>query len=52
MTRATAVNWGEKGIRVNGVKPGPTESRMMTSIKKGAPLPRPPCMTVVPSRSR
>ncbi|MEX1146977.1 MAG: SDR family NAD(P)-dependent oxidoreductase [Sphingomonadales bacterium] len=36
LTRAAAVEWGEKGIRVNCINPGPIESRMMESIEKGA----------------
>lgn len=36
LTRAAAVEWGEKGIRVNCINPGPIESRMMTSIEEGA----------------
>jgi NAD(P)-dependent dehydrogenase (short-subunit alcohol dehydrogenase family) len=36
LTRAAAVEWGEKGIRVNCINPGPIESRMMSSIEEGA----------------
>lgn len=36
LTRAAAVEWGAKGIRVNCINPGPIESRMMASIEKGA----------------
>jgi len=36
LTRAAAVEWGAKGIRVNCINPGPIESRMMTSIEEGA----------------
>lgn len=35
LTRAAAVEWGGKGIRVNCVNPGPIEGRMMASIEKG-----------------
>jgi NAD(P)-dependent dehydrogenase (short-subunit alcohol dehydrogenase family) len=36
LTRTAAVEWGEKGIRVNCVNPGPIEGRMMQSIEEGA----------------
>ncbi|MFN3844252.1 MAG: SDR family NAD(P)-dependent oxidoreductase [Paracoccaceae bacterium] len=36
LTRAAAVEWGAKGIRVNCINPGPIESRMMASIEEGA----------------
>lgn len=36
LTRAAAVEWGAKGIRVNCINPGPIESRMMSSIENGA----------------
>lgn len=36
LTRAAAVEWGSKGIRVNCINPGPIESRMMASIEQGA----------------
>lgn len=36
LTRAAAVEWGAKGIRVNCINPGPIESRMMDSIEEGA----------------
>ncbi len=36
LTRAAAVEWGAKGIRVNCINPGPIESRMMSSIEEGA----------------
>ncbi len=36
LTRAAAVEWGGKGIRVNCINPGPIESRMMASIEEGA----------------
>ena len=36
LTRAAAVEWGAKGIRVNCLNPGPIESRMMDSIEEGA----------------
>lgn len=35
LTRAAAVEWGEQGIRVNCVNPGPIDSRMMSSIEEG-----------------
>lgn len=35
LTRAAAVEWGAKGIRVNCINPGPIESRMMASIEEG-----------------
>lgn len=35
LTRAAAVEWGAKGIRVNCINPGPIESRMMAAIEKG-----------------
>jgi len=36
LTRAAAVEWGARGIRVNCINPGPIESRMMSSIEEGA----------------
>ncbi len=36
LTRTAAVEWGDKGIRVNCINPGPIESRMMASIEEGA----------------
>ncbi len=36
LTRAAAVEWGGKGIRVNCINPGPIKSRMMSSIEEGA----------------
>lgn len=36
LTRAAAVEWAAKGIRVNCINPGPIESRMMSSIEEGA----------------
>ncbi|MBL4918987.1 SDR family NAD(P)-dependent oxidoreductase [Szabonella alba] len=36
LTRAAAVEWGGKGIRVNCINPGPIDSRMMESIEEGA----------------
>jgi len=36
LTRAAAVEWGAKGIRVNCINPGPIESRMMDAIEEGA----------------
>lgn len=36
LTRAAAVEWGSKGIRVNCINPGPIESRMMAAIEEGA----------------
>ena len=36
LTRAAAVEWGAKGIRVNCINPGPIESRMMAAIEEGA----------------
>ncbi|AZQ69187.1 SDR family oxidoreductase [Silicimonas algicola] len=36
LTRAAAVEWGPKGIRVNCINPGPIDSRMMKSIEEGA----------------
>ena len=36
LTRAAAVEWGAKGIRVNCINPGPIESRMMASIEEGS----------------
>lgn len=36
LTRAAAVKWDAKGIRVNCINPGPIESRMMCSIEEGA----------------
>lgn len=36
LTRAAAVEWGGKGIRVNCINPGPIQSRMMASIEEGA----------------
>jgi NAD(P)-dependent dehydrogenase (short-subunit alcohol dehydrogenase family) len=36
LTRAAAVEWGGKGLRVNCINPGPIESRMMASIEEGA----------------
>ncbi|MFN4171972.1 MAG: SDR family NAD(P)-dependent oxidoreductase, partial [Pseudorhodobacter sp.] len=36
LTRAAAVEWGGKGIRVNCINPGPIESRMMDAIEEGA----------------
>ena len=36
LTRAAAVEWGAKAIRVNCINPGPIESRMMASIEEGA----------------
>lgn len=36
LTRAAAVEWGAKGIRVNCINPGPIESRMMASIEESA----------------
>lgn len=36
LTRAAAVEWGAKGIRVNCINPGPIESRMMASIEERA----------------
>jgi NAD(P)-dependent dehydrogenase (short-subunit alcohol dehydrogenase family) len=36
LTRAAAVEWGAKGIRVNCINPGPIDSRMMASIEEGA----------------
>lgn len=35
MTRTAALEWGEKGIRVNCVNPGPLEGRMMEEIAAG-----------------
>jgi NAD(P)-dependent dehydrogenase (short-subunit alcohol dehydrogenase family) len=32
MTRTAALEWGEKGIRVNCINPGPIEGRMMTDF--------------------
>lgn len=32
MTRTAALEWGERGVRVNCVNPGPLEGRMMDSI--------------------
>jgi NAD(P)-dependent dehydrogenase (short-subunit alcohol dehydrogenase family) len=32
MTRTAAMEWGEHGIRVNAVNPGPIEGRMMTDF--------------------
>lgn len=36
LTRAAAVEWGAKGIRVNCINPGPIASRMMSAIEEGA----------------
>lgn len=36
LTRAAAVEWGAKGLRVNCINPGPIESRMMSAIEQGA----------------
>jgi len=35
MTRTAALEWGEHGVRVNCVNPGPLEGRMMESIAAG-----------------
>ena len=35
MTRTAALEWGEQGIRVNCVNPGPLEGRMMEEIAAG-----------------
>lgn len=35
MTRTAAVEWGDRGIRVNCVNPGPLEGRMMEEIAGG-----------------
>lgn len=35
MTRTAALEWGEAGVRVNCVNPGPIEGRMMEAIASG-----------------
>lgn len=35
MTRTAALEWGEAGIRVNAINPGPLKGRMMESIAAG-----------------
>jgi NAD(P)-dependent dehydrogenase (short-subunit alcohol dehydrogenase family) len=32
VTRTAALEWGEKGVRVNAINPGPIEGRMMTDF--------------------
>lgn len=35
MTRTAALEWGERGVRVNCINPGPLEGRMMEQIAAG-----------------
>lgn len=35
MTRTAALEWGEQGVRVNCINPGPLQSRMMEEIAAG-----------------
>jgi len=35
MTRTAALEWGDQGVRVNCINPGPLESRMMEEIAAG-----------------
>ncbi len=41
MTRTAALEWGEKGVRVNCINPGPLEGRMMEQIVAGMAEHRP-----------
>ena len=41
MTRTAALEWGEKGVRVNCINPGPLEGRMMEQIVSGMAEHRP-----------